>query len=168
MASRSDRPPGQRHDPLGRHAHELGVSAPMAGAQLVAGDEHFVAGSIIGRRAFRHRARAIDARHVRKRANDARMPLSRQCVLVVERRVGDANQHVAGRQIVQRDLLDAGRELAVGILADHERGERLACRNRCRFRLGTDTEPEPHIGGRCPPYCRFSLRSAARRSSRPG
>ena len=101
----------------------------MAGAEFVAGDEHFIAGAKAGRSAFDDRAGAIDARHVRKRAHDARMSLAGKRVLVIERRIGDANQHVAGGQLVVRDRLDAGRDLAIRASADEVARKRLGLRN---------------------------------------
>jgi hypothetical protein len=89
----------QRHDPIGRHAYELGVTTPTAGAELMAGNKHLVAEPVIGRCAFHNRSGAIDARHMGQCSHNARMALGRKRVLVIERRIRDVEQHVAGRKV---------------------------------------------------------------------
>src|SRR5262249_2543889 len=71
-----------------------------------------------------HRAGAIDARHMRQRADNARMPLRCQCVLVVERRVPDTDEHLARGQFIGCEALDTSRHLAVGTFTRNEGGER--------------------------------------------
>jgi hypothetical protein len=75
----------------------------VSGTKFVAGNENFVAGFVMWRRAFDDGARAVDARHVGKLLHDAGMALAGEGVFVVERRIGHVDQHVAGRQLVARD-----------------------------------------------------------------
>jgi hypothetical protein len=91
----------------------------MAGAELVPGDKHLVARAKAIRSAFDYLAGAVDSRHVRKVPDHARMSLAGEGIFVIERRVGDANQYVAIRQLILPDSLDAGRNSAV-LAATHE------------------------------------------------
>ena len=94
------KPNRKRHDPFRRYSHKLGEPTPMAGAKIVAGDDDLIPGSVIRRRTFLYRAGTIDARHMWQSSDNTRMTLRRQRVLIVQRRIRDTNQDLAGRQLV--------------------------------------------------------------------
>ena len=110
---------GRGHEPVGGHAHALGVAARVPRAQLVARRDHRVAGAEAGVGRFDDRAREINPRHHRVGGHDAPVGSAGQAILVVEAGPLDGDGHLAVGQLGVVPLLDAETEIVVA-LVDHE------------------------------------------------
>src|ERR1700683_4495822 len=101
-----------RDDPLAGHPCELGVAAVVRLGQPAAGHQHGLA-ALVARiaRGF-DGAGQVDATDERVAAQDLARPGCGQRVLVVDARVADPDHHLARRQVIERDLLEARHDLA--------------------------------------------------------
>jgi hypothetical protein len=73
----------------------------LARTQLVAGDNDLLAPLKLRRRTFDDDACRVDSRHMRQLTDDARVSLRGEGILVIQRGVMHADQHVAQRQICE-------------------------------------------------------------------
>jgi len=105
----------QRHQPFALQAGLLRQATPAGFADTPAVVHDLVADFPIGMAALENAAGAVDAGHHRPGAHDRALVGDREPVLVVERRVGDADQHVAVGKLAFIDRLDARAEAGVGL-----------------------------------------------------
>src|SRR5690606_19692473 len=100
--------------------------------------DDFIARSELRDTGFGHGAGGVDTRRMRIVAGNATVAAGRERILVIERGVADANQHLAGRQVSSGALDHLGVETAIGVLADVQCFESCHllspyCQNRCSF-----------------------------------
>ena len=99
---------GQADQPVGLDACLLRQAAPVLFADAPAVENDLRAdGKAVACR-LRHRAGEIDARHHRELPHHRRLAGDGEAVLVVDGRIGDGDRHIALRQPVLLDPLDAG------------------------------------------------------------
>src|SRR5690242_3179074 len=88
---------------------------------------------------------------MRKLANNARMSLKRQRILIVERRIGDFDQAIPRRQIADRSPRQAAVNVAGGVLFDQEAREVSVSHRtvlKVSSRLGDDPASSLSVGPR--------------------
>ena len=104
---------GPSDNPIGGHAHELGVAAVVGNAHVVAGDDHFVAALPAGVVRALDRTRHVDAGDGRILAHDLAGAVVRERVLVVDGRILGLDDDVAGVELVDGHLDKTARHIIV-------------------------------------------------------
>ena len=99
-------PRGQRHDRLRRDAGELRKTAVERFAEVAPGDEHAIAPREAPVDAAFDHTRQIDAGGAHRPPRNRRVAGHRQRVLVIETRVGDADNHLAWGEIIERHRIE--------------------------------------------------------------
>src|SRR4051812_8354782 len=100
------------YDPIGWYADELRISAIMTDAEIVAVNDHLIAGFEAGVGGRFHSARHIDAGNGRKLAHDFSATM-RQRIFVVDGRIFGLDDDVSRVQLVYRHIREpAGHETA--------------------------------------------------------
>ena len=112
----------QGHHPLRRQARPGRVAAVTGFGQAAAGDQHRVTLAELRVGGGGHVAGHVDPAHQREAAQDLALAGAGQRILVVDRRPLDLDHHLARRELVQRQRLDAATVAGV-VVVDAEGGE---------------------------------------------
>ena len=103
----------QRHHPGRAHPHHLRVSAVVVRPQVVAGNEHRIAGPELRVAARGDTAGHVDPADERETPHDLAGARRRQRVFVVHARIRGLDDHFPGGQLVERRLDDLAVDAAV-------------------------------------------------------
>ena len=112
----------QSHHPLRRQARVGRIAAVAGFGQAAAGDQHRVALTELRVGGGGHVAGHVDAADQGEVAQDPALAGAGQRILVVDRRPLDLDHHLARRELVQRQRLDAAAVAGV-VVVDAEGGE---------------------------------------------